>query len=120
MPLARDRQTARRGEIERARIAAQLADDKGEVGAAQPFLDREQRLLGLRRGDMHQPPAQGRGETMDERPSGQANGGMILHPKPSWLIGQGADLRQMQSQSGRTGIAAAAEHFLLGGRARDP
>lgn len=55
MRLARHRQTARCGKIERTRIAGQLADDKAEVGAAQAFLDHEQRILGLGGGDMDQP-----------------------------------------------------------------
>lgn len=52
--LACHRQPARCREIERARIARQLADDKGKVGAAQPFLEREQDIVRLCRGNMDQ------------------------------------------------------------------
>ena len=46
MTLRRQRQAARCGEVERARIAQHLADDEGDFPAAHPFLEREQRVFG--------------------------------------------------------------------------
>lgn len=47
MPLHREAQSARGGEIERARIARDLSDDKGQIAATQPLFKREQGVFGF-------------------------------------------------------------------------
>ena len=59
MSLCHQREPPRGGEIKRARIARHLADDKGEVAAAQPLFQREQCVFRAGGGDMDQAMAQG-------------------------------------------------------------
>lgn len=71
MTLGGKAEPARGGEIERFGIAGDLADDEGQLAAAQAFLQREQRVFGALRRDMDQAVAQRRRQARTIRPAGE-------------------------------------------------
>lgn len=52
MALDGEAEAARGSEVQHPGIARDLADDEGQFAAAQPFLQREQRILGRAGRDM--------------------------------------------------------------------
>ncbi len=81
MPLRRQRQPARGGKIECARIARHLPDHAGEIAAPHPFLQREQRILRAVGADVNDAVAQGFGQAGTVGPPGQPHRRAILHPQ---------------------------------------
>lgn len=80
MPFHGETQAARGGEIERARIARDLADHESQFAAAQAFFQGEQCILRTLRGDMDQTMAQVLRQAGTIRPPGQPERRRILHP----------------------------------------
>ena len=87
MPLHRQAEPARTGEVERPGIASDLGNDEGQVTAAQSFLNGEQRIFGAGGGNMNQPVPQIGRQTGLIRPARPAQSGLVLHPQPGPLIG---------------------------------
>ncbi len=81
MLFGREAQSARGDEVERARIAHDLSDHTGEIAAAQPFLQSEQRVLGRLGLDMNQPLAQILGKPMKIRSPAEPDRARVLHPQ---------------------------------------
>lgn len=79
-------QTARGGEIERARIACDLSDDAGQIPAAHPLFKREQRILRRFGSDMDHPVAKFGRKPRPIRPPSTLNRAAILHPKHLTMI----------------------------------
>ena len=79
-------QPARRGKIERPRIARNFADHESEVATAQPLFKREQGVLHPINRDMDQAVAQGFGQTRPIGPTRQTDRRLVLHPQPGTMI----------------------------------
>ena len=88
VPLRRQAEPARGGEIERAGIARHLPHDEGQIAATQPFFQRKQRVLRAFGRDMDQAVAQLRRQAGAIGPPGQPQGLGILHPQPGALVGR--------------------------------
>jgi len=103
MTLGRDRQPARRGEIQRARIAGDLADHGGELGASQPLLHRPEHLSGIARDDMDDagPALRSRAAPMGIRAAMVAQHDAVLHPKHRPRSHGAADLAQHETTARR-------------------
>ncbi len=122
------RQTPRRGEIERARIARHFADDEGKVAAAQPFFHGEQRLFRAGGGNVDQAVTQGARQAGAIGPPSKPPGLGILDPQPRTLVryvgggigcgGAQAIKRESQRHGGAAGFSARCEHLAMQGAVR--
>ena len=106
------------------RIAGDLADHAGELAAAQPFLEREQRILGLGGGDMDQPAAQLGRQPGPIGPPGEPQRG--ARPAPTARLrsvlpsGQARVERQRQRRRRAAGLAAARRRSRCGSAHASP
>ena len=80
MLLRCESQPARSGEIERARVSRHFAHHRSDIAAAQPFLEREERVLRLLAGDMDQAMAKSLGQSGTVRSPAQSQRFAILYP----------------------------------------
>ena len=81
MPLCRETQAARGGEGQRARIARDLAYHTGQIAAAQPLLQRDQRTFGRVRRDMEQAVTHIGRQSLNAGPPAQPHRRSVLHPQ---------------------------------------
>jgi hypothetical protein len=106
-----ERKAALGGERQRLGIARNLADHEGEVAAAQPFLQREQRILGSVGGDVDQPMPQRARQAGAIGPPGAPECFAILHPQPHALV------RRIGQRIGRGGAHTVKRKGKRHGRA---
>lgn len=81
MLFSSEAEPARGGEIERARISAQLSHHTGQITTAQPLFQREQRILRLVGRDMDQAALQPWRQAGAVGPPAQTDCSAILHPQ---------------------------------------
>lgn len=81
MAFRRETEAARGGKGQRLRVACNLTNDAGEIAALEPFLQREQRVLGRVGCDMDHAVSEIGRQAAQERPSTQSDGLAILHPQ---------------------------------------
>lgn len=86
MPLGRQHQPARRGEIERLGIARNLADDKGQRAASYALLHGPERIGCIARRDMDEVATLLGRKTVKIGPPAPPNAAGILHPQPSAIL----------------------------------
>lgn len=113
MAFAGHGQPARGGEVERAGIALKFAQHEGKVAAAQPFFQREQRVLGFAGDNVDHPRAQAWRQAGDEWPPFGADRGRILHPQPMRARRRAGHQRKTESKAGGCPEAAFLGKDLL-------
>lgn len=87
MPLCRQTESARGGEIERFGITDHFTDDTGQIAAPHAFFQREQHILRPFRDYMDDPVPQISGQSGAIGSPGQANRGAVLHPQYGAPVG---------------------------------
>lgn len=90
MLLRRQAEAARSGEIKRAGIAGQFADNESEIAAAQAFFQRKQGILGRGSGHVDQAMVQVCRKAGKVGSPRQTQRSLVLHPEKRALIGHGA------------------------------
>ena len=126
MPLCHQTEPARGGEAQRAGIAGKFPDNKSQLAAAQPLLQRKQRIFGSFRGNMDQPVSQRRGQSGTIGPPTQPQCGDVLNPQPTPLVGAiGSRIggsaanpvkRQRKCQRRTTALTGRGKHLTMEGR----
>ena len=126
MPLCHQTEPTRGGEAQRAGITGKFPDNKSQLAAAQPLLQRKQRIFGSFCGNMDQPVSQRRGQSGTIGPPTQAKRGGVLNPQPGppvGAIGSGiwrnaADpiQRQRKCQRRAAAFAGTSKHLTMEGR----
>lgn len=126
MPLCHQTEPARGGEAQRAGIAGKFPDNKSQLAAAQPLLQRKQRIFGSFRGNMDQPVSQRRGQSGTIGPPTQPQCGDVLNPQPTPLVGAiGSRIggsaanpvkRQRKCQRRAAAFAGTSKHLTMEGR----
>lgn len=121
MPFDRQAEAAGGGEVQRLGITGDLPDDESEVATAQPFLDREERILGGAGNDMDHAVAQAGGQAGSIRPPAQAQRLVILHPQPAPCLRRSAIqaaqpiLRESQGERGSAPLVRSGEDLCMNG-----
>lgn len=125
MPLCHQTEPARGGEAQRAGITGKFPDNKSQLAAAQPLLQRKQRIFGSFCGNMDQPVSQRRGQSGTIGPPTQAKRGGVLNPQPGPPIGaigsgiwrNAADpiQRQRKCQRRAAAFAGTSKHLTMEG-----
>ncbi len=116
MPLHRQTEPPRGGEIERAGIAGDLSDHESQIAATQPFFQREQRVLGRLCGNVDQPVAQRCRQARLIRPPAQPDRPSILDPQPAAIALRAAPIeRQGQRQRRPAAFARRSKYLAMQG-----
>lgn len=118
MLLRHQAEPALGGERQSTGVTPNLSHHESQIAAAQPFFQREQRILRRGSGNMDQPVAQRARQAGAIGPSSLAQGRPILHPQPRPLIPcHSALICQGQGKGRRGTVLRAAEQFDMGSSA---
>jgi len=123
MPFRSQAEAARGGKGQGLRIARNLSDNKGEIAAAQPFLQGEKRIFRASSRDMDQSVTQLPGQPRAIRAARALQRLAVLYPQPGTLIGrigQGIGSiathpvqRQGQSQRRSRAVMGGSEYLAM-------